>query len=184
MPARSSLRKVATALVRLFALRNSMLPFFRKILYYAVAYVIEPNKMQFENAMRKAQTTDAIMVHHAHFLGHVGRTMLIAERGSWALGEICISFTSHTDSFETLVRVCEDNDVVQSHLKERSYPATLAKIETSFDFHLGKFMEGLSALSKSRANVHLANLCERLHGGEYYSLWKEQSSASFHKLQI
>ncbi|CAN8076089.1 unnamed protein product [Agarophyton chilense] len=188
MRAKGSLKRVATSLVRSFALRNRMLHFIRNMLYYTVADVIEPNWRQLETAMHKAKTIDEIMVQHGHFLDVcVTQSLLSNEKHLqvlWALGETCTSFATYTDGFETLIRAREDADVVQNRLKERSYPNTLAKFETSFDLHLGKLMDGLSAVSKKRANVHLANLCERLDGGDYYSRFKERSLASFGNMQI
>lgn len=188
MRAKGSLKKIANALVRSFALRNRMLHFVRNMLYYTVADVIEPNWRQLESTMNKAQTIDEIMVHHARFLDMcVTQSLLSNERHVQvlrALGETCTSFAAYTEGFETLIRASEDSDVIQDRLKERLYPSTLAKFETSFDLHLGKLMDGLSAVSKKRANFHLANLCERLDGGEYYSRFKERSLASFGNLQI
>lgn len=186
--AKGALKKVAPSLVRSFALRNRMLHFIRNMLYYTVADVIEPNWRQFAGAMQSAQTIDEIMVHHARFLDRcVTQSLLSNEKHLQvlkALGETCISFATYTEGFNGILRAREDSEFVQKRLNDRSYPNTLAKFETSFDVHLDKLMDGLSAVSKKRANVHLANLCERLDGGGYYSRCKERSIASFGGLQM
>lgn len=185
---KGALRIMPSSFVRSFALRNRMIQFIRNMLYYTVADVLEPNWRTLETAMRKAETIDEIMQHHNAFLDHsVNQSLLSNEKHLRVfknISETCITFAAYTGNFSKLFTMNEPADVVEEKLQTRNYPATLAKFETSFDMHLGKLLDGLSTVSKKGADVHLANLCERLDIGGYYGRYRERSLASLGSLAI
>lgn len=176
-------RKVRHHFVRSFALRNRMLQFVRNILYYTVADVIEPNWRHLEAGIKKANTIDEIMQHHYNFLQNsVIQSLLSNERHLKVfknISQTCLSFAGYTETFSELLVKESSVEAIEEGLRARNYPAGVAKFETTFDMHLGKLLDGLSAVSKKRANVHLANLCERLDVGGFYGRTTERSMASF-----
>lgn len=186
--AKAPLRHLPGSFVRSFALRNRMMQFVRNILYYTLVDVIEPNWRSLEAAMRKSETIDEIMHHHALFLdSSVTQSLLSNEkhlRVFKSISETCISFAAYTEIFSDAFGSSNSAEEIENDLQERNYPGTLAKFETSFDMHLGRLLDGLSAVSKKRANIHLANLCERLDVGGYYGRLKERTLASFGSLEI
>lgn len=186
--AKGPLRLMPNSFVRSFALRNRMMQFIRNMLYYTVVDVLEPNWRTLEEEMRKAKTIDDIMVHHANFLLLSSTQSLLSNEKHLQvfknIAETCISFSAYTARFSDLFASREAVAVVEQKLRQRKYPTTLAKFETSFDMHIDKLLDGLSAFSKKRANVHVANLCEKLDVGGYYTRHKERSLASFGNIEI
>ena len=185
---KGALKNMANSFVRSYALRNRMLQFIRNMLYYTVAHVIEPNWRSLESAIRQAGTIDEIMQHHSTFLDLSISQCLLANdkhiRVFKRIAQTCIAFARYTERFNDLFISGESGEEVEKHLQERNYPAMLARFETSFDTHLGKLLDGLSAVSKKRANVHLATLCDTLDVGGYYGRSKERALASFGALEI
>lgn len=181
--AKGSLRKTPSSFVRSFALRNRMLQFVRNILYYTTADVLEPNWRVLEANVQKAVTIDELMQYHTRFLDmSVEQSLLSNEKHLRVfknIAETCISFAAYTEKFSRLFSTKLASDGVEAKLRELHYPTTLAKFETAFDMHLGKLLDGLSAVSKKRANVHLSNLCERLDVDGYYSRSTQRSLASY-----
>lgn len=181
--AKGPLRKAPSSFVRSFALRNRMLQFVRNILYYTTADVLEPNWRILEANIRKSATIDDLMQYHTRFLDlSVEQSLLSNEKHLKVvknIAETCISFAAYTEKFSRLFSTTLSSSGVEEKLRELHYPATLAKFETAFDMHLGKLLDGLSAVSKKRANVHLSNLCERLDVDGYYSRSTQRSLASY-----
>lgn len=177
------LRKAPRSFVRSFALRNRMLQFVRNILYYTTADVLEPNWRALESGVRKSATVDELMQHHAQFLDlSVEQSLLSNEKHLKVfknVSETCISFAAYTEKFSSLFGAEQSSDEIEEDLRGRNYPTTLAKFETAFDMHLGKLLDGLSAVSKKRANAHLSNLCDRLDIDGFYSRSTERSLASY-----
>lgn len=176
------LRGKPASFVRSLALRNRMLQFVRSMLYYTMVDVVEPSWRTLDAQLRTAKTIDDIMMHHANFLGVCSLQSLMSnERHQTVfknICETCLAFAAYSTGFADLFSSRELRDVLEDKLRARNYPTTLAKFETSFDMHFGNLLDGVSALSKTRANVHLANLCERLDAGAYYTNLKERSLAS------
>lgn len=180
--AKGPLRRMPPSFTRSFSLRNRMLQFVQNMLYYTVADVLEPSWRQLDGEIRNAKTIDDIMLHHGNFLG-VGSMQSLLSNGKHQsvfknVCETCLAFAAYTRRFEDLFASREGKDIIEEQLVQQNYPAMLAKFETSFDMHFANLLDGVSALSKSRANIHLANLCERLDAGGYYTRFKERSLAS------
>lgn len=180
--AKGPLRRMPTSFIRSFSLRNRMLQFVRDMLYYTVADVLEPNWRTLDAEIRNAKTIDDIMLHHSTFLGMSSLQSLISHEKHQTVFknvcETCLAFATYTHRFEELFASREGKDIIEEQLVEQNYPAMLAKFETSFDMHFANLLDGVAALSKTRANVHLANLWERLDAGGYYTRFKERSLAS------
>lgn len=180
--AKGPLRRMPTSFIRSFSLRNRMLQFVRNMLYYTVADVLEPNWRTLDAELRNAKTIDDIMLHHSTFLGMSSLQSLISHERHQAVFknvcETCLAFAAYTHRFEDLFASREGKDLIEEQLVEQNYPALLAKFETSFDMHFANLLDGVAALSKTRANVHLANLWDRLDAGGYYTRFKERSLAS------
>lgn len=176
------LRSQPASFVRSFALRNRMLQFIRSILYYTFADVIEPGWSVLDSQLRVSNTIDDIMTHHASFLGLCSMQSLLSnERHQTVfknICETCLAFAAYTAQYDGLLGSKESREILEESLRDRNYPTTLAKFETSFDMHFGNLLDGVSTLAKTRANVHLINLCERLDSGGYYSNIRERSLAS------
>lgn len=181
--AKGPLRGLRTHLMRSYALRNRMLQFIRNMLYYTVADVVEPNWLRLEAALKRAKTIDEIIWHHTNFLDtSLSQSMLSNEKHLQVFHSItqtCLAFARYTESFSRYLSPQEVPATVEVKLNARNYPAAVAKFETSFDVHLGKLLDGLSAVSKKRANTHLANLVERLDVGGFYERSVDRTMASF-----
>lgn len=181
--AKGPLRKAPSSFVRSFALRNRMLQFVRNILYYTTADVLEPNWRALESGVRRSETVDELMQYHSQFLDcSVEQSLLSNEKHLKVfknVSETCISFAVYTEKLSGLFAAGQKSGDIEEQLQQRNYPATLAKFETAFDMHLGKLLDGLSAMSKKRANVHLSNLCHRLDVDGFYSWSTERSLASY-----
>lgn len=180
--AKGPVRRMPTSFIRSFSLRNRMLQFVRNMLYYMVADVLEPNWRTLEAEIRSAKTIDDIMLHHSTFLVMSSLQSLISHEKHQTVFknvcETCLAFAGYTHRFEDLFASREGKDIVEEQLVQQNYPAVLAKFETSFDMHFASILDGVATLSKTRANVHLANLWERLDAGGYYTRFKERSLAS------
>lgn len=177
------LRHMPSSFVRSFALRDRMLTFWRSLLYYTVADVLEPNWRTLQKAISGSETIDEIMHYHNIFLvGSVDESLLSNEKHVKVfknIAETCITFARYTDTFGSVFGSKEPLETLEDKLRARDYPATLAKFETTFEMHLGKLLDGLSAVSKKKANTHLVNLCGRFDAGGYYDRFNERSLASF-----
>lgn len=181
--AKGPLRKAPSSMVRSFALRNRMLQFIRNIVYYTTADVLEPNWRTLESNIRKSHTVDELMQHHTLFLDlSVEQSLLSNEthlKVFKSIAETCVSFATYSEKFSKLFEATFESERIEDELRKCNYSTTLSKFETAFDMYLGKLLDGLSAFSKKRANMHLSNLCERLDVEGYYSRITERSLASY-----
>lgn len=168
--------------VRSFALRNRMLQFVRGLLYYTTADVLEPNWGAFERGVRRANTVDELMREHSQFLDSSVEQSLLSNE--WHLRvlknvcETCVSFAGYTERVGSIF-ANGGWEGVDEEVGRRNYAGTLAKFETAFDMHLGKVVEGLSVMSKKRANMHLGRLCDRLDVDGFYARSSQRSLAAY-----
>lgn len=165
-----------------FALCHRMLQFIRDILYFVVADVLEPNWQEFEASYTTADTIDEIMSCHSEFIDSCVSQCLLSNdrhiRVFHAVTKVSLLFAEYNEQFTQKLSCGMSIAEIASIVHQRGYRGTISKFESAFDLNLRQLLDGLSVMSKKRANTHLANLCARLDFVGFYERAAVKSSAN------
>lgn len=165
-------RSLRPLFARSYALRHRMMQFLGNILYYTVADVLEPNWQNFEEESRNVGTIDELMELHMGFLDLCLTQCVFSNekhlKTFHSVTQVCLLFAAYVKRFsQEITKDMTDGDI-SLLLEDKNYSATIEKFEAAFNSNIQKVLEGLSAMSKRRADTHLANLCDRLDYTGYY----------------